>query len=459
MLVKKPNRLFAISWQISIFLNHFHANSAGPKPLRWAVLLYLYGMIEVKTIVFFIFTVLLMGFFAGIEMAFYSANRLNIELKRKQGGTSGETLARFIDSPANFLGTTLIGFNIFLVFFGLNISKVMEPIWRYFKVGYESVHIIVEISIATFIVLLFAEFIPRAFFRARSNWLLTKLAYVIDIFYQMFYPIAEGLIRLAEWLLKYVLDIRVNHEKEAFKRSDLKNLFDQGMDEEKQERNTQLMENAQELPRVKIRQCLVPRKEIIGIENKSTIAEAKQKFVETKLSKLVVYDNNIDHIRGYIHQLDLFKKPDNVESIIHPIPAIPESMSATDLISKFSRERKSIAWVVDEFGGTAGIITMEDVLEELFGEIEDEYDIEEFIEKQIAENEYIFSGRLEIDYLENKYGFEFPGHTSETLSGFIINFHETIPAQKERIIIDDFEFDVISVSDTRIEMVKMKKLK
>jgi CBS domain containing-hemolysin-like protein len=172
-----------------------------------------------------------------------------------------------------------------------------------------------------------------------------------------------------------------------------------------------------------------------------------------------VFDDNIDHIIGYVHQLDLFKKPKDVASILLPIPAVPESMSAADLISKFSRERKSIAWVVDEFGGTAGIITMEDVLEELFGEIQDEYDTEEFVEKQISENEYIFSGRLELDYLEEKYGFDFPENDSETLSGYIIDYHETIPRLKERIIIDDYEFDVVSVSDTRIEMVKMKKLK
>ena len=416
-------------------------------------------MIEWKTIVFFVLTILLMGFFAGIEMAFYSANRLNIELKKKQGGTTGQLLGRFIDGPASFLGTTLIGFNIFLVFFSLQISSVMNPVWNYLNLGYDYVQILAEIIMATFVVLVFAEFIPRAIFRARSNTLLTAMVYVTDFFYQMFSPIAEGLIKLAEWLLKYVFNVRMDKEKEAFKRSDLKNLFQQNMDEEKQERNTQLLENAQELPKIKIRQCLVPRKEIIGIDRQSSIDDIKKKFIETKLSKLIVYENNIDHISGYLHQLDLFKQPKTMDQILHPIPAVPESMSAADLIGKFSRERKSIAWVVDEFGGTAGIITMEDVLEELFGEIEDEYDTEEFIEKQIAGNEYIFSGRLELDYLENKYGFDFPGHESETLSGFIIHFHETIPRQKERIIIDDYEFDVLSVSDTRIEMVKMKKLK
>jgi CBS domain containing-hemolysin-like protein len=211
--------------------------------------------------------------------------------------------------------------------------------------------------------------------------------------------------------------------------------------------------------KIKIRQCLVPRKEITGIDIRSSIGDLKNKFIETHLSRLLIFDNNIDHIQGYVHQLDLFKNPATIQSILLPIPAVPESMSATDLINKFTRERKSIAWVVDEFGGTAGIITMEDLLEEIFGEIQDEYDTEEFVEKQISENEYIFSGRLELDYLNEKYNFEFPVSESETLSGYIINYHETIPRQKARIIIDDYEFDVLSVTDTRIEMVKLKVLK
>jgi putative hemolysin len=416
-------------------------------------------MIHFNSIIFFIITLALMGFFAGIEMAFYSANRLSIEIKKKQGGSSLQILSGFVESPAKFLGATLVGFNIFLVFLGLQISSVMAPVWRYLNVGSDTVHIIVEIAFTTFVVLLFAEFIPRALFRARSNTYLAKLAHVTDFFYQMFYPIGAGLIDLSEWILKYVFNIRLDKNKEPINRSDLRHLFQQTANDERQERNTQLMENAQELPKIKIRQCLVPRKEIVGIESRSTMEEVKKKFIDTHLSKLVVFENNIDNIKGYIHQLDLFKKPAAIQSVLLPIPAVPESMSATDLITKFSKERKSIAWVVDEFGGTAGIITMEDVLEELFGEIQDEYDTQEFVEKQLAENEYIFSGRLEIDYLEEKYGFDFGEDESETLSGFIINYHETIPRQKERIIIDDYEFDIMNVSDTRIEMVKMKKLK
>jgi len=208
-----------------------------------------------------------------------------------------------------------------------------------------------------------------------------------------------------------------------------------------------------------VRECLVPRKEIDGIDLNAPIEEARKKFVETRLSKLVVYDENLDHVVGYIHQLDLFKAPPLIKTILHPIPAVPESMSATDLISKFSRERKSIAWVVDEFGGTAGIVTMEDLLEEIFGEIRDEYDTEEFEERKLSADEFIFSGRLELDYLNEKYHLELPQNGSETLSGYIINQHETIPHLKDRIIIGDYEFEILNVSDTRIEMVRLKVLK
>ena len=243
-------------------------------------------------------TLLLMGFFAGIEMAYYSANRLTIELRKKQGGTAGQLLSKFIDAPASFIGATLMGFNIFLVFFSLQISSVMQPVWKYLGVGADLVHILAEIAIATFVVLVFAEFIPRAIFRARSNILLTRLSLVMDFFYQMFSPIAEGLISLAEWLLKYVFNVRVDKHKEALNLSELKNLFQQNVDEERQQRNSQLLENAQDFPKVKIRQCLVPRKEIVGVTLNTSIEELKKKFIETKLSKLVVYEDNIDHLAG-----------------------------------------------------------------------------------------------------------------------------------------------------------------
>ena len=418
-------------------------------------------MIAVTTLVWFFVTILMMGFFAGIEMAFYSANRFGIELKKKQGRQSAVLLSRFIETPQLFLSTTLIGFALFLVCFVLLFNQVTTPLWNWVGLNHDIARLLLDIVLATFVVLIFAEFIPRAIFRAKSNFVLTRLVWLINLFYQLLQPIGSLFINLSGWVLKYIFNVRVNESKEVFAASILDTLFQQKNDSdfEPQELNTDLFENALELPKVKIRQCLVPRKEIIGVEVKTSMEKVVEKFMDTKLSKLVVYENNIDNIIGYVHQLDLFKKPQNVQSVLLPIPAVPESMSVTDLISKFTRERKSIAWVVDEFGGTAGIVTMEDLLEEIFGEIHDEYDSEEFVEKRLSENEYIFSGRLELDYISEKYLLEFPDNESETLSGYIINHHETIPHQKERIIIDDHEFDILSVSDTRIEMVKLKVLK
>lgn len=210
------------------------------------------------------------------------------------------------------------------------------------------------------------------------------------------------------------------------------------------------------LPEIKIRECLVPRTEIVGVEINTSIEEIKSIFVETKLSKLIVYDDSLDNIVGYIHQLDLFQKPKNIQSVIHPILLVPESMSAADLINLFSKKRKSIAWVVDEFGGTAGMVTMEDVLEELFGEIDDEYDEQEFVEKKLSEKEFIFSGRLELDYLNEKYDINFGAENSETLSGYLIHFHESIPKVKTIIKLAHFDAEILAVSDTRIEKVKLK---
>lgn len=418
-------------------------------------------MIAVNIIVWFVVTLLLMGFFAGVEMAFYSVNRFSIELRKKQGSPDALLLSRYFENPELFLGTMLIGFTLSLVCFVLLFETVTHPLWDLIGLHYESVRTGLNIVLATFIVMVLGEFVPRALFRAHSNIILTRLVWLINIIHELLLPIARLFLGMANWTLKYIFNIEVKDTKDNLSTGTLETLFQQNdtVDFEAEEMNTELFENALELPKVKIRQCLVPRKEVIGVDVASSVEVARQKFIETKLSKLVVYEKTIDSIVGYVHQLDLFKNPQDLQSVLLPIPAVPESMSATDLIGKFTKERKSIAWVVDEFGGTAGIVTMEDVLEEIFGEIQDEYDSEEFVEKRLSENEYIFSGRLELDYICEKYNLDFPENESETLSGFIISHHETIPQQKERIFIDNFEFDILSVSDTRIEMVKMKVLK
>jgi putative hemolysin len=404
---------------------------------------------------------LVIAFFEGVEIAFISVNRLGIELRKKQGKNSGIILSKFVEHPSRLIETCLVGGNLSLVIFSLLFSIFLFPVWRTFGIENSYLALVINILISAALVIFVSQFLPRAVFRAKNDVLLNFFAPVLKFFYNLFYPVAALLVNVGVWILRYVFNVRISEKNIVFNKVDLEHFYRQNktQDEESQELNTELFENALSLPMVKIRQCLVPRTEIDGVDIKSTVAEARQRMIETKLSKMIVYNDNIDNIQGYVHQLDLFKNPSDLQSILLPIPAVPESMSATDLITKFSKERKSIAWVVDEFGGTAGIVTMEDVLEEIFGEIKDEHDVEEFVAKQIAEDEFLFSGRLEIDYLQEKFDLEFSINDSETLSGYIITEHETIPQQKERIIIDHYEFEIMSVSDTRIEMVKMKVLR
>ena len=411
-------------------------------------------------------SVLLIAFFAGIEVAFANSNRLNIELKKQQGSASGILLSRLLDEPSRFIGTVIVGFNFFLVVFVLLVStfwNILLNKWEVTSSLIVPLRLVLEILLSMLVVIVFCDFIPKAIFRAMSDSLLSFSARsgLLGMFHSLFYPVASSFVKISGWILNIIFDMRIDKKKEPFSRADIEHFFQQTREyhDENQDVNTDLFEAALSLHKVKVRECLVPRKEIEAVDLNTAIEEVRRKLVDTRLSKLVVYDGNIDHIVGYIHQLDLFKMPVFVKDIVLPIPAIPESMSATDLISKFTREQKSIAWVVDEFGGTSGIVTMEDILEEIFGEIKDEYDVEEFEEKKVSDDEYILSGRLELDYLREKYGFEFEENTSETLSGFIIHQYEKIPKLKERIIIGDYEYDILHVSDTRIEMVRIKILK
>ncbi len=408
---------------------------------------------------------ILIGFFSGIEIAFVSASKLSIELRKKQGNYSGKVWSAYMEKPARFIGTTLIAFNILLVVYGLLWSDILSGFWNFWHIDNFYVKLIVETLASTFLLLIF-EFIFKAFFRAKGDAVLGSsiITVIVQFFYSLFAWVAAIFVDIAEWILKYVFNVKLHNKKEIFTKIDLEYFLQQTKThdtEDNIEMNNELFENVLSLSDVKIRECLIPRKEIEAVDISASLEQVKEKFIETKLSKLVVYQENIDNIQGYIHQLDLFKNPEELRSMLLPIPTVPESMSATDLISKFSKQRKSIAWVIDEFGGTAGIVTMEDLLEEIFGDIKDEYDsLEDFVEKQISADEYIFSGRLELDYIADKYDLTFRNSDETgTLSGYIISQHEQIPKQKDRIIIDDYEFDVLNVSDTRIETVKMKVLK
>ena len=423
-------------------------------------------MIDLYSLFWIFITLVFIGFFAGYEIAFISANRLSIELKKKQGRLSGILLSKFMQEPAKFIGSCLVGLNIFLVIYGLLFTEMINqaiwnPLYVQLHIKNDYIRLFFDTFISAVIVLIFGEFIPKAIFKAKNDILLSVFAPVANLFHKLFTPFTNFFVSASQWILKYLFNINIRKTSEPFSLVDLEHFYKQTKDEEESnpDLNKELFENALSLPNVKIRQCLVPRTEVEALDIECTVAELTEHFSNTKLSKLIIYQDNIDEIQGYVHQLDLFKKPATIRDILLPIPIVPETMSAADLINKFSKERKSIAWVVDEFGGTSGIVTMEDVLEEIFGEIHDEYDTEDFVEKQVTENEYIFSGRLELDFLNEKYSLEFPESESETLSGYIIQEHESIPMPKETIFIGNYRFDIINVTDKRIEMVKLKKLK
>lgn len=424
-------------------------------------------------ITIFLLSVILICFLAGIEIAFISANKLSIELSKKQGTYSGKTWGNFAEHPTKFIGTILLTINIMLVLYGLLVGEILSPIWEYIltllPLSAENylnyIQLLVETILATTIILILLVF-SRAIFQANSSTVLSSgtISSIARLFSWLFAGISALLISFSEWILKYILNVKLSDKKEMFSKIDLEHFLNQSKsfnEEDNSEINQALFENALSISDTKLRECLVPRKEIVSISQNSTIEEVKNSFIETRLSKLVVYDNDIDNITGYIHQLDLLKRPAAVKEILLPIPTVPESMTVTSLMNKFTLERKSIAWVIDEFGGTAGIVTMEDLLEEIFGEIQDEYDeIDELVNKQLSQNEYLFSGRMELDFITDKYDLEFEETEDvETLSGYIIQHNESIPQQKDRIIVNNYQFDIISVSGTRIETVKLKVLK
>ena len=412
-----------------------------------------------------VIALLVIGFFSGIEIAFISANKLSVELRKKQGNYSGRIWSIFLSKPARFIVTTLLITNILLVIYGLLWAGVLSVVWEYWSIDNPYIMLAAEIIVAAFI-LLFFQLIFKAFFRAKGNSVTSSgfIAFFVKSFYSLFSWIAKYFVDLAEWILKYIFNVKLQRKTEAFAKMDLAHYVQQlnmTDSDEHSEMNHEIFENVLSLSQTRIRECLIPRKEIVAVNINASVEEIKDRFIETKLSKLIVFEDNIDNVQGYVHQLDMFKNPETLRSVLLPIPVIPSSMKATDLINKFTKERKSIAWVVDEFGGTAGIVTMEDILEEIFGDINDEYDVqEEFVDKQTAPNEFLLSGRLELDYLEEKYKLKFrKNEETETLSGYIINLHESIPRQRDRIIIDDYQFDILKVSETRIENVKLKILR
>ena len=402
------------------------------------------------------------AFFSGVEMAFVSSNKLYFELKAKQNILSAKIIAHFNQSPSQFIGTMLIGNTLSLVAYGIFMEEFLHHLilanlpW----ITNEIIARLIASIVATIIILTTSEFTPKSIFLINPDAILEFLAVPIWIINTLLFPLVWLTVGLSKWFITRVLRLSYSEEKPAFGLTDLnhylQNLNRKVSTEEENEVDTKIFHNALEFKQVKVRDCMIPRTEITAIEIEEGIEGLKKVFIESGHSKVLVYKETLEEVVGYCHSLALFKKPKDIQSILTSIPIVPEAMPANDLMLKFSKERKSLAIVVDEFGSTSGLVSMEDVMEQIFGEIQDEFDdTEDWIEKRLDDHTYILSGRHEIDYLNEKYNWNLPEGDYETLGGMLIHLYEDIPAVNEVITLSALQFQIMTVTDARIDTVKV----
>lgn len=408
-------------------------------------------------------SLLSIAFFAGIEIAFVSANRLRIELL-KDKSTSARIVAYFNANPSKFISTMLIGLNIALVVFGSTMSSLLEKeSHQYSFIPNDQLSLmLMETFISTFIILFLGELIPKLLFRINADQMLLNFAYITKyLFYIPLLPISFVFHAVSNWVMRLVMGSDFIEKNQDFTKEDLEYLIKESAIEEEEEAdnlNSDIFENALYLKDEKVKNCMVPRPEIEAIAIDESIEELKKEFISSKHSRIIVFEDNIDNIKGYVHHFDLLSQPKSIKEVLRPIDTVPASMNAQDLLRHFTKENKNIAWVVDEYGGTAGLITLEDLLEEIFGEIEDEHDTDDQVEKQLSDNEFIFSGRLEVDYLNEEYNLGIPLGEYETLAGYIVMTHEEIPKQGEILQLNHFEIKILKARNNRIETVRLKVL-
>ncbi len=407
-------------------------------------------------------TILLSAFFSGMEIAFISANKLRLELDKQSDPFNSRILKLITGNAGNYIATMLIGNNIALVIYGIAFASLLEPIIQiYFQS--ESIILLLQTIVSTLIILLFAEFLPKTLFRIFPNTLLNIFSIPLAFFYILFYPITRFAIGITNALLKFILktDVKANDKNLVFGRIELDEFVNEtdaiGMEKKMSiETEVKLFKNALDFSKVKLREIMIPRTEIAMLDIESTISELRQQFVETGYSRILIYQNNIDNIIGYIHSSVIFQNPETIKPFLKNVLIVPETMPANKLLSTFIQGHRSIAIVVDEFGGTSGMVTSEDILEEIFGEIEDEHDTSDIIEKKISDTEYIFSGRSELDLLNEKYFLDLPETEEfETLAGFVLYYHESIPKINSVINIGKFHIKILKATNTKIELVKL----
>ncbi|MFM7485803.1 MAG: hemolysin family protein [Cytophagales bacterium] len=401
-------------------------------------------------------------FFSGIEIAFLSANKLQIELQAKQGVLWGEIMSKFMKNPSRFIGTTLIGNTLALVLFGIYMAQLIEPwLTENLPTGLnDEVYVLAfQTLISTLFILFTAEFLPKSLFLINPNAMLAALAVPFRIIYVLLAPLTFSIVYLSKQTIIHVLRIEYSEEKPLFGLTDLnhylKNMMKVRHEDEEIELDKKILSNALEFKTVRIRDCMIPRTEVTAISAEDGIEKLKETFVQSGHSKILIYKETIDDVIGYCHSAALFKNPGRIEEILTPIPIVQETMMANDLMVQLIKERKSIALVVDEFGGTSGIVSMEDVIEEIFGEIEDEHDDDDLIETQIDAQTFRFSARLEVDYLNEKFKLQLPAGEYETLAGLILAYTEDFPQTGDTVLIEGHSFTIEKTENKRIDVVKL----
>ncbi len=409
--------------------------------------------------IFLVAAIFFSALFSGMEMAFVSANKLKIELDKKQGHFSAKILSRFLKIPAKFICTMLLGNNAALVIYSMLMAKLLTPFLTTNISHNHFVLLLLQTIISTIFVLFIAEFLPKAILRKNPNRVLAVAAIPLQIIYFILYPFTHLTVGLSNLILK-IFKVDTSESNLAFSKIDLEHFVTdiQERQEEGEEIDSeiQIFKNALDFSAIKVRECMISRTQIIAMNIEDSLTDLINKFIATGFSKILIYRDNIDNIIGFVHSKELFAKPANIKSIILPITIIPEAMPANTALQQFIENHTSVAVVVDEFGGTSGLVTTEDIIEEIFGEIEDEHDKEKYIEQQINENSFQFSGLLEIDYINEKYKLNLPVNDEyESLAGLIINLHESIPTKKEVIKYKNFEFIVEEVSNNRIELITL----
>ena len=405
---------------------------------------------------------LLSAFFSGMEIAYVSCNKVYLSIEKKQENFNSRILSRLIEKPSQFITAMLVGNNVVLVIYGIKAGALLENYIHYFYPSYSDfTGLLIQTVVSTLVILLTAEFLPKVFFQIYANSFIKIFAIPAYVFYQLFFWISKLIIWISDIILMRFFKIEGDQVQDYFSKVELGNFISEQVssmnDEDEIDSEIQIFQNALEFSDLKARDIMTPRTEIAGVDVLDTVQELRELFINTGYSKIVVYQNSIDDVLGYVHSFELFKKPKTIKSVMIPIEYVPETIYIKDLLDILTKKRKSMAVILDEYGGTSGIITVEDIIEELFGEIEDEHDLdEELIEEVLEDESFLFSARLDVEYINERYNLDIPESDSySTLGGFIVHYTNEIPQNEEKLSIQNFEITIHSASNKKIELVKL----